>query len=176
MNATHGTRTAWSNRPSGKNWDPIEAVRWTAQASPSKWVPLGTLLKTARQGVVTAGLDSGDVAVEVARVTDIQRIIPGSGEQRFVSPSILSRHMIEIGDVLVPRVGRQGRACCISSHATPIVPGEGLFVARPKRREWGPVIAAALCTSAVKRWLGQPLATDRMATLTKDQLSTARHD
>jgi hypothetical protein len=135
-------------------------------------VPLGTLLKTARQGVVTiAALESGDIAVDVARVTDIQRIIPGTGERRFVSPSILSRHMVEIGDVLVPRVGRQGRACYISSHPTPIVPGEGLFVARPKRREWGAVIAAALCTSTAKRWLGQLLATDRVVTLTKDRLS-----
>jgi hypothetical protein len=152
------------------NWDPIKAVRWMPQTEKRKLVPLSTLLKTARQGVVTAGLDSGDVAVEVARVTDIQQIIPGTGERRFVSPSVLSRHMVEIGDVLVPRVGRQGRACCISSHATPIVPGEGLFVVKPKRREWGPVIAAALCTSTVKRWLGQLLATDRKATLTKDQL------
>jgi hypothetical protein len=171
MTTAYGTRIAWSNQPSGVNWDPLEAMRWAPQTSARKLVPLGTLLKMARQGVVTARLDSGDVAVEVARVTDIQRIIPGTGERRFVSPSILSRHTVEIGDVLVPRVGRHGRACCISSHATPIVPGEGLFMARPKRREWGSVIAAALCTSTVKRWLGQLLTTDRVATLTKDRLS-----
>jgi hypothetical protein len=81
MSTAQGTRTAWSNHLSGINWDPVEAMRWAPQTTASKLVPLGTLLKTARQGVVTAGLDSGDVAVEVARVTDIQRIIPGTGER-----------------------------------------------------------------------------------------------
>ena len=153
------------------SWDPVAVVRWhRATSRNGTLVALGTLLRGLRQGVVAASLDLGDVAIETARVTDVQQIIPGEGERRLVSPSVLRRHVVETGDVLMPRVGRHGHACCVVSEAMPIVPREGLFVARPKQREWGPAIAAALCTSTVKQWLGQLPTTGRTTTLTKAQL------
>jgi hypothetical protein len=129
-------QTTWSDQPSTTNWDPTAAAYWEADTqSRSKYVPLSTLLKGIRQGVFMSERDSGDIAVEIARVTDVQFIIPGMGECGVVSPSILRRHVVETGDVLVARVGRGGRACCIPSGAPPIVPREGLLVARPGRRE-----------------------------------------
>ena len=163
----------WSDQPSTTNWDPTAAAYWEADIQPrSKYVPLSTLLKGIRQGVFMSERDSGDIAVEVARVTDVQLIIPGMGERGVVSPSILRRHVVETGDVLVARVGRGGRACCIPAGAPPIVPREGLLVARPGRREWGPAIATALCTPTMKRWMSQLSAGGRTATLTKEQLGT----
>ena len=171
MTLADGPQTAWSDKPSATSWNPIVAAHWGAGTQPgSKCVPLSTLLKVARQGVFMAGLDSGDSVVEVARITDVQQIIPGVGERGLVSLLTMRRHAVEAGDVLVVRVGRSGRACCIPSGATPIVPREGLLVARPKRREWGPAIAAALCTPTMKRWLSQRPAGRSTATLTKEQL------
>lgn len=172
MALAYGPRTAWCDPPSATNWDPMMAAPWELGTQPGNTcVPLSTLLKVVRQGVFMSGVDAGDIVVEVARVTDVQPIIPGVGEHSFVSPSILHRHVVETGDVLVARVGRSGRACCIPSGAPPIVPREGLLVARPRRREWGPAIAAALCTPTMKRWLSQLPAGGRTATLTKEQLS-----
>src|SRR5262245_23601695 len=132
-------QTTWSDKPSATSWAPTAAAYWQAETQPrGKYVPLSTLLKEIRQGVFMSERDSGDIAVEIARVVDVQLIIPGMGERGVVSPSILRRHVVEIGDVLVTRVGRGGRACCIPSGAPPIVPREGLLVARPGRREWGP--------------------------------------
>lgn len=147
------------------------AVRWGAEASGNgKVVPLGALLKGTRQGVIAARLDAGDIAIEIAGVTDVQQVVPGAGERRFVSPLVLRRHVVETGDVLVARVGRHGYASCIWSGAPPIVPREGVFVVRPKQREWGPVLAAALCTPTVRRWLRQLPTSGHTTTLTKEQL------
>jgi hypothetical protein len=153
------------------NWDPAAIVRWdSATSRKGTLVTLGTLLRVLRQGVVVASLDLGNVAVETVRVADVQQIIPGAGERRLVSASVLRRHVVEMGDVLMPRVGRHGQACCVAPRTIPVVPREGLFVARPKRREWGAAIAAALCTPTVKQWLGQLPTTGRTTTITKAQL------
>src|SRR5215510_10684648 len=95
-------QTTWSNLPSATNWDPRAAAYWEAETQPgSKCVPLSTLLKGIRQGVFISEHDSGDIAVEIARVADVQLVIPGMGDRGMVSPSILRRHVVETGDVLV---------------------------------------------------------------------------
>lgn len=163
-------QSLWSDKPPAVSWDPVTAIRSEAQGDRhGKLVPLGTLLKLTRQGVVVTGLN-GEVAIETARVADIQPILLSAGERCAVSPSVLRRHMIEAGDVLVARIGRPGQAACISVNQTPLVPREDLLVARPQRREWGPAICAALCTQAVKRWFGQFFTGSRVVTLTKDRL------
>jgi hypothetical protein len=68
-----GPRMIWSDQPSTTNWDPTAtAYREADTQARSKYVPLSTLLKGIRQGVFMSERDSGDIAVEVARVTDVQ--------------------------------------------------------------------------------------------------------
>jgi hypothetical protein len=163
-------QSLWRNKPPVMNWDPVAAIRLESQkGGQKKLVPLATLLKLVRQGVVVTGLN-GEITVETARVADIQPALLSAGNRSIVSSSVLRRHMIEAGDVLVARISRPGQAAYISVNQTPLVPREDLLVARPQRREWGPAICAALCTQAVKRWLGQFFTGGRVVTLTKDQL------
>jgi len=52
-----------------------------------------------------------------------------------------------------------------------MLPGEGILVIRPNRREWGPVIAAAICCAWTRQWFGRSDWASHSRTLTTDELS-----
>jgi hypothetical protein len=165
------TNLSWITRPPAASWDAMRAVRLARKRrSGDDLVPLGDLVAAIRQGVVIAEFYRGEIPITAARVADVQPVLLGAGERRFISASTLGRHVVEPGDVLMARVGRHGRASFIPADATPTVPREGLFAAKPRRREWGPAIAAALSTSFVKDWLDRLSVTSRAGALTKEQM------
>jgi hypothetical protein len=163
--------TLWSLRPSGSNWDPAQAVRWSAVVGRDRgFVPLGTLLQDARQGVFSGSLDGGDVTVRAVRVSDIHPLLVGGGESRRMSDKLARRHIAAEGDVLVARMGRLGQASCVTNGSSLIVPRDSVLVAIPKRSQWGPAIAAALSTRHVRSWLAELFMGSRAASLTLEQL------
>jgi hypothetical protein len=163
-------QTVWLPSPHGSRWDAVFGLQ--APRRSCRVVPLQDLVKTIRQGTPVSELDSGDLPVHAARVGDIYGMILGAGEVRKVSPHVLRRHLLETGDVLVPRVGRSGGACCFGSEASPMIPREGLLVAKPIRREWGPVLAAALCTATARSCLLAAAPQGRQGALTIEDLAS----
>lgn len=162
----------WSPRPSGANWDPAQAVRWAVVVGRDRgFVPLGTLLREARQGVFSGSLDGGDVPVRAIRVSDIHPVLVGEGESRQMTDKLARRHIAAEGDVLVARMGRLGQASCVTSSSTSLVPRDSVLVAIPRKSQWGPAIAAALSTQHVRQWMSELFMSSRAASLTLEQLA-----
>lgn len=134
-------------------------------------VPLESLLSEIRQGVFAGGSRRGDVRVRTIRVSDLHPLLIGAGEDSELSAGVVRRHLAFDGDVLVSRVGRLGQVGCVTQATETLVPREGVFVARPLKKEWGAAIAAALCTEHVREWLGGLMVGTRSASLTMEQLS-----
>ena len=105
-----------------------------------------------------------------SRVSDLHPLLIGDGEERELTAGSVRRHLAVDGDVLVARVGRLGKVGCVTHATESLVPREGVLVARPLKKEWGPGIAAALCTEHVREWLSGYLAGGRSASLTIEQL------
>jgi len=170
MSELENSNMIWSSRPPAWSWDPAASLSWHfAAGREDRFVPLDSLLREFRQGVFSAGVGSGNITVQAMRVADIHPMIPGTGEMCYVTATTLDRHILKPGDVLVARVGRHGQACCVSADTVPMIAREGIFVLRPMRPEWGPAIAAALCSRATKSWL---LGRGRGGlTLTRDDLA-----
>lgn len=163
--------THWSQRPSGTNWDPAQAVRWGGiDRADREFVRLGELVRSGRQGVFSKSLDEGDVRVRTIGVRDIQPVLAGEGERRLVSESTLRRHLASDGDVLVSRVGRLGKASCVTESSASLVPRDSVFVLTPKKKSWGAGIAAALCSSTVRGWMSDLFLGSRQSSLTLEQL------
>lgn len=164
--------TRWHQRPSDSSWDPALAVRsLTGDRDESRFVPLDRLLSEIRQGIFAGGRGRGDLSVRTIRISDLHPLLIGDGEVRELGASSVRRHLAVDGDVLVARVGRLGQVGCVTNATKSLVPREGLFVARPRKKEWGPAIAAALCTEYVREWLSGLLVGARSASLTIEQLS-----
>jgi hypothetical protein len=136
-----------------------------------RFVPLDSLLSEIRQGVFAGGYGRGDFRVRTIRVSDLHPLLIGDGEERELAAGSVRRHLAVDGDVLVARVGRLGHVGCVTHATESLVAREGVFVARPMKKEWGPAIAAALCTDHVRDWLGGLLVGTRSASLTIEQLS-----
>jgi hypothetical protein len=136
-----------------------------------RFVPLDSLLSAVGQGVFVGRATEGDVAVRLIRVSDLHPLLIGDGEVGQMGASAIRRHLAVDGDVLISRVGRLGQVGCVTHATESLVPRAGLFIARPMKKEWGPAIAAALCTEHVRNWLGGLLVGTRFASLTIDQLS-----
>ena len=164
--------TRWHQRPSGSTWDPALAVRSLAgDRDEGRFVPLDSLLSQIRQGVFAGSNGHGDFRVRTIRVSDLHPLLIGDGEVRELGAGSVRRHLAVDGDVLVARVGRLGQVGCVTHATEALVPREGVLVARPLKKEWGPAIAAALCTEHVREWLSGLLVGTRSASLTIEQLS-----
>ena len=171
MAADNHQNTLWSPRPSGSNWDPAQAVRWLAVVGRGRgFVSLGTLLRDVRQGVFSGNLDQGNAAVRTVRVSDIHPLLLGEGESRLMSDKLARRHIAAEGDVLVARVGRLGRASCVTNASASLVPRDSVLVATPMKSQWGAAIAAALSTTRVRGWMSGLFMGSRVASLTIEQL------
>src|SRR3989339_45096 len=169
--ASTGWFTTWSVRPAREAWDAAAAVRGAMVAPRSSgFVPLATLVTAIGQGIGSGRIADGNVAVNMQRSSDMQPIFLAGGDRQFVSEEMAYRHAVRPGDVLVARVGRQGRACCVGNEDVPVIPRGELFVVRPRVQAWGPVIAAALSTGAVKEWISHLPTGALMPTLTKATL------
>jgi hypothetical protein len=147
-------------------------VRWAVVVGRDRgFVPLGTLLREARQGVFSGSLDGGDVPVRAIRVSDIHPVLVGEGESRQMTDKLARRHIAAEGDVLVARMGRLGQASCVTSSSTSLVPRDSVLVAIPRKSQWGPAIAAALSTQHVRQWMSELFMGSRAASLTLEQLA-----
>lgn len=163
--------THWSKRPPATNWDPAQAMRWSTMAGGAdRFVSLGTLLRNVRQGVFSGILETGDVAVRMLRVGDINPVLLGEGELHLLSDKLVQRHIASEGDVLVSRVGRLGQASCVTNASTPLVPRDSILAAAPVNSRWGAAIAAALSCDNTRRWMSDLVLGNRAASLTIDQL------
>ena len=161
----------WRQAPSDALWDPATAVRSTAgDSAESRFVPFDSLLSDLRQGVAAASLGRGDFRVRTVRVSDVWPLILGAGETRELHSRAVQRNLLFPGDVVVSRVGRLGQASCVTKSADALVAREGVLVARPLQKEWGPALAAALCTDHVRDRLNKTRGTARSAILTKEEL------
>ncbi len=134
------------------------------------FVSIRSLLSEIRQGYFSGSNEGGEVRVRTIRVSDLHPLLIGDGEERELAAGSVRRHLAIDGDVLVARIGRLGHVGCVTHATESLVAREGVFVARPMKKEWGPAIAAALCTDHVRDWLSGLLAGTRSASLTIEQL------
>ena len=164
--------THWSPRPPSSTWDPVQAMRWsTIAGGADRFVSLGTLLQRVRQGVFSGIIETGNVAVRMLRVGDINPILLGEGELHLLSDKLVQRHIASEGDVLVSRVGRLGLASCVTNASTPLVPRDSILAAKPIDSRWGAAIAAALSSNNAYGWMADRLTGSHAASLTIDQLN-----
>jgi len=172
MTADNMTNTRWHQRPTGSTWDPgLWAQAWAGDRDQGRFVPLGSLLSQVRQGIFAGSFGRGDHSVRTIRVGDLHPLLIGDGEVRELGAGSVRRHLAIDGDVLVARVGGLGQVGCVTQATESLVPREGVFVARPMNKKWGPAIAAALCTKQVREWLSGLLVGTRSASLTIEELS-----
>jgi len=172
MTAHIMTNTRWRQRPAGSTWDPGLAVReWARARDHGRLVPLGSLLSQVRQGIFAGSFGRGDLSVRTIRVSDLHPLLIGDGEVRELAVGSVRRHLAVDGDVLVARVGGLGQVGCVTQATESLVPREGILVARPMNKKWGPAIAAALCTEHSRERLSGLLVGSRSASLTIERLS-----
>jgi hypothetical protein len=134
-------------------WDPLHLSQATWLPSGKSWKRLGDYLVQARQGVSTRLTPEGDAPANLLRSADVFPVLQGRGTPCTVDRQVLQRHLLAPGDVLIPRVGGDVRACCIGRRQRPLFPSSETLVLRPSRQDWGPALAALLSTSAADSYV-----------------------
>ena len=144
----------WIGRPPAARWDSGYAVFWPERAySIRDFIPLGENVREVRQGIFFSSFDADGVPVRVIRGADIRSMRLDSGEAGLLSGRLTARQAVSVGDVLLNRIGRQKAACSVTASSGTIVCRDSVLIVKPVAPEAGAVIAAALNSSSVQRWL-----------------------